>query len=132
MTDKKKHEPEYTLHIFHGTDPETSEAVVAIVVRTVREFVSFMYEIPLQFKVAGENIDLHIRGLRVPENLVSGRGHARGVVFLRKLRGDYNLAVTNVDGDMNRFSVKVTPREVTVKRHSKLPFIVHSPEPIHL
>ncbi len=132
MSEKKKHEPEYTLHVFHGREPETSEAVVVFVVRTVREFVSFMYDIPLESRVTGSSIDLRIRGLRVPENLVAGKGHAEGVIFQRELKGDYELAVTNVDGVVNRFSVKVTQRDVTVKKLSKMPFIVFSPEPVVL
>ncbi len=132
MSEKKKHEPEYTLHVFHGREPETSEAVVVFVVRTVREFVSFMYEIPVESRVAGSSIDLRIRGLRVPENLVSGKGHAEGVIYQRNLKGDYELVVTNVDGVINKFSIKITPREIAVKKLSKTPFIVYSPEPIAL
>ncbi len=132
MAVAKKHEPEYTLHIFHAADPDTSEAVVACVVRTTREFVSFSYEIPLEAKVGDSSIDLRIHGLRVPENLVSGRGQARGIALLRKLKGEYELAVTNVDGVVNRFSVKVTPREILVQKLSKKPFIVYSGERIHL
>lgn len=131
MNDKKKREPEYTLHVFHATAPETSEAVVAFVVRTVREFVSFMYEIPLMSEITGSFIDLRIHGLRVPENLVSGKGQARGVVLHRNLKGEYDLVVTNVDGVVNKFSVKVTPQDVVVKKLSKTPFITYSTGPIH-
>ncbi len=132
MSEKKKHEPEYTLHVFHGKDPETSDAVVVFAIQTVREFVSFRYEIPLESTIAGTTIDLKIRGLRVPENLVSGKGEARGIVYHRKLKGDYDLIVTNVDGVVNRFSVKVTPNAVVVQKLSRKPFIVYSPEPIRV
>jgi hypothetical protein len=132
MAVTKKHEPEYTLHIFHAADPETSEAVIAFVVRTTREFVSFMYEIPLETRVSDRSIELRIHGLRVPENLVSGKGQARGAALLRKLKGEFELAVTNVDGAINRFSINVTPNEILVKKLSKKPFIVYSVEPIHL
>jgi hypothetical protein len=128
----KKHEPEYTLHIFHGKDPETSGAVTAFVVRTVREFVSFMYEIPLEAAVRDETIELRIHGLRVPENLVSGKGQARGVSLQRTLKGAYELVVTNVDGVVNKFSVRITPREILVKKLSRTPFIVYSTEQIRL
>ncbi len=132
MAVAKKHEPEYTLHIFHAADPDTSEAVIACIVQTTREFVSFMYEIPLETKVSNGSIDLRIHGLRVPENLVSGKGQARGVALFRKLRGEYDLTVTNVDGDVNRFAVKVTPREILVRKLSKKPFIVYSSVRTHL
>ncbi|HEY6952716.1 MAG TPA: hypothetical protein VI758_09935, partial [Bacteroidota bacterium] len=66
MSEKKKHEPEYTLHVFHGSRPETNEAVTAFVVETVREFVSFNYEIPLESVIDGTSISLRIHGLRVP------------------------------------------------------------------
>jgi hypothetical protein len=132
MAVTKKREPEYTLHIVHATDPDTSEAAIAFVVRTTREFVSFMYEIPLETKLSDRTIELRIRGLRVPENLVSGKGQARGVALLRKLKGEFGLAVTNVDGATNRFSVNVAPNEIRVKKLSRKPFIIYSAEPIHL
>ena len=132
MIDKKKREPEYTLHAFHGKDPETSEHVVAFVVRTVREFVSFMYEIPIKSKISGASIDLWIHGLRVPENLVSGKGQARGIALHRGLKGEYDLVVTNVDGAVNKFSVKITPQDVVVKKLSRKPFIIYSNETVHL
>ncbi len=128
----KKHEPEYTLHVFHGTNPETSEAVTAFAIRTMREFVSFMYEIPLEIGLSDSTIELRIHGLRVPENLVSGKGHAHGVALLRRLKGDYNLNVTNVDGIINRFSVRILTREIQVKKLSKKPFVIYSTERIHL
>ncbi|HTP12098.1 MAG TPA: hypothetical protein VMM37_00640 [Bacteroidota bacterium] len=128
----KKHEPEYTLHVFHGTNPETAEAVTAFAIRTTREFVSFMYEIPLEIGLKDSTIDLRVHGLRVPENLVSGKGHAHGVALLRKLKGDFSLNITNVDGAINRFSVKVLSREIVVKRLSKKPFVIYSTEKIRL
>ncbi len=128
----KKHEPEYTLHIFQGTNPETAEAVTAFVVRTTREFVSFMYEIPLEIALNAGTIELRIHGLRVPENLVSGKGQAHGVALLRKLKGEYDVHVTNVDGVVNRFSLKITPRDILVRKLSQKPFIVYSPDKVNL
>lgn len=128
MSEKKKHEPEYTLHIFQASNPETNEAVTAFVVQTVREFVSFNYEIPLESTIEGTVIHLKIHGLHVPENLVPGKGHAHGAVLLRRLKGNYDLSVTNVDGMMNRFFLGVTTHAITVRKSSKKPFIVYSQE----
>jgi len=132
MSEKKKHEPEYTLHILHGTDPETGDAVTAFAVQTVREFVSFKYEIPLDSTIQGAEVHLKIHGLRVPENLVPGRGRARGTVLHRKLKGKFDLAVTNVDGVVNRFGLNIAARTIDVKKLSKSPFIVFSQERVQL
>lgn len=132
MSSKKKHEPEYTLHVFHSVHPETNEAVTALVVQTTREFVSFKYEIPLESTIAETTIDLKIHGLRVPENLVPGKGRARGVVFLQKLRGSHDLFITNVDGVTNRFTINSTNRTVEVKQLSRKPFVVHSSEAVRI
>jgi len=132
MSEKKKHEPEYTLHILHTTDPDTGKAVTAFVVQTVREFVSFKYEIPLESTLEGNEIHLKIHGLRVPENLVPGRGRARGLVFCRRLKGKFDLFVTNVDGIMNKFFLTITGRAFDVKKTAKQPFVVYSEELVSL
>jgi hypothetical protein len=132
MNEKKKHEPEYTLHVLHTTHPDTSEAVTAFVVQTVREFVSFMYEIPLGSDIKGRAIHLNIHGLRVPENLVPGKGTARGTVMHPKLKGKYELFITNVDGIENRFLLSFTSRAIEVKNTTHKPFIVFSDEMIQI
>ncbi len=126
MTEKKKHEPEYTLHILRTTNRETGEAVTAIVVQTVREFISFKYELPLESTIEGTVINLKIHGLRVPENLVPGKGRARGAVLLPKIKGKYELSITNVDGVLNKFFLTITARGFEVKKTSRMPFIVYS------
>jgi hypothetical protein len=125
MSEKKKHEPEYTLHIFHTTDSETGKPVTAFVVQTVREFVSFKYEIPLEARVEGGSIHITIHGLRVPENLVPGKGCARGTILLRALKGPHELLVTNVDGDVNKFSLAIAPRVIDVRGLSRQPFVAY-------
>lgn len=132
MTDKKKHEPEYTLHVQHASDRDTGEPVTALIVQTVREFVSFMYEIPLESAIEGGIIQLKIHGLRVPENLVPGKGTARGTVLHPRLKGKFELSITNVDGVVNRFLLNITARGIEVKKTSQKPFIVFSAEHIQL
>jgi len=131
MSDKK-HEPEYTLHILHTTNPETGEAVTAFVVQTVREFVSFMYDIPVQLTIEGSAINLKIHGLRVPENLVPGKGRARGIVLHPKLKGKFDLVVTNVDGVINKFLLTITARAIEVVKTARKPFIVYSSERVRV
>ena len=132
MSEKKKHEPEYTLHILHTTNRETGEAVTAIVVQTVREFVSFKYDLPLESTIEGATINLKIHGLRVPENLVPGKGRAHGVVLLPKMKGKYELSITNVDGVLNNFFLTITTRDIEVKKSSRKPFIVYSKEHVQI
>lgn len=130
MSEKKKHEPEYTFHILYTKHPETGTAVTAFIVQTVREFVSFKYEIPLVSKIEGQQIHVRIHGLRVPENLVPGKGQARGTIYHRRLKGKFELAITNVDGVLNKFLANFTNRSIEVKRSSRNPFIVYIPERI--
>lgn len=132
MSAKKKHEPEYTLHVLHTTNPETGDAVTAIVVQTVREFVSFKYDIPVESKIEGSVIHLKVHGLRVPENLVPGRGRARGVVLHPRLKGKFDLSITNVDGIVNKFQLSVSARAIEAKKTARNPFIVYSEEQIHI
>ncbi len=124
MSEKKKHEPEYTLRILHTKHPETGADVTAFIVQTVREFVSFSYDIPLESSVEGQEIKINIRGLRVPENLVPGKGQAKGIFYHQRLKGACNLLVTNVDGAVNRFTVTFGPKDIDIKKASRKPFIV--------
>jgi len=130
MNEKKKHEPEYTLHVMHTADPETGDPVTAIVVQTVREFVSFKYEIPVDSEISGRTINAKIHGLRVPENLVPGKGRARGIVLHPRLKGKFELSITNVDGVLNKFSLAINSRAIEVENTSKKPFIVYSEEQV--
>ena len=130
MSEKKKHEPEYTLHVFHTKDPETNVAATAVAVLSVREFVSFRYEIPLESSLDGRTMSVIIHGLRVPENLVPGKGHAQGIIKYPTLQGEYELIITNVDGEVNRFSLSISSRTIGVKKLSKKSFIVYSSETI--
>lgn len=132
MSEKKKHAPEYTLHIVHRKDPETSKTGSALVVQTVREFVSFEYEIQIESAITGRTISLKIHGLRVPEDLVPGKGPAKGFVIHEKLKGAYDLVVTNVDGMENRFAVSIHPTEIVVNALTRRPFIVPSSEPVQV
>lgn len=128
MNEKKKHEPEYTLHVLHTINPETGDPVTAFVVQTVREFVSFSYEIPLKSAIEGRIISVNIHGLRVPENLVPGKGRARGITLHPRLKGKFELSITNVDGAVNRFFLTITSRAIEVKTISRKPFIAFSDE----
>ena len=129
---EKKHEPEYTLHILHTTNPETGAAVTAFIVQTVREFVSFMYDIPIDSTVEGPIIHMKVHGLRVPENLVPGKGRARGVVLHPRMKGKFELIITNVDGAINRFLLTLSPRAIEVTKTTKKPFIVYSGERVQI
>lgn len=132
MSEKKKHVPEYTLHVVRRKDPETNKTGIALVVQTVREFVSFKYEIPIESTMTGTAIFLKIHGLRVPEDLVPGKGRAKGFVIHQRLKGAYDLVVTNVDGMENRFAVNIQPSEIVVKALTRKPFIVPSSEPVQV
>jgi hypothetical protein len=130
MIEKKKHEPEYTFHVLHSANPETGDPVTAFVVQTVREFVSFSYEIPLKSAIEGRMISVKIHGLRVPENLVPGKGRARGIALHPRLKGKFELSITNVDGAVNRFWLTFTSRAIEIRTISKKPFIAYSKEQV--
>ena len=132
MSEKKKHDPEYTLHVENTRDPETSKEITVIAVLSVREFVSFRYEITLAASVSDNIIDLKIHGLRVPENLVPGRGHAQGVFVHTRLKGLFDLMVTNVDGVVNKFSLSISQNDVAVRKLSRNPFIVYSADKVRI
>ena len=77
MANKKKHDPNYTLIIFHHYDEKVKRNVVVFLVQTTKIFVSFRYEILLEEELVDHEISLQITGLHVPELLLPQTGPAQ-------------------------------------------------------
>lgn len=129
---KKPREPEYRLRVFPAKDPESQKAGIAVVVETIKEFVSFHYELLLSDKREKNSITLHILGLNAPRSVMPGVGPARGHRLYAGLSGTIAVVIRNVDGEENAYKLKVRPPAVKVLSEPRHPFVVFSPEPVEL
>jgi hypothetical protein len=132
MAQKKKRDPDYTLNIFHHYDEKTKKNVVVFLVQTTKIFVSFQYEILLEDEIAGDQINLRITGLHIPELLMPHTGPAQGRCDYTNLDGLYKLFVTKQDKTVNEFSVQIMPATVDIIHKPRTPFILVSSDPVSL
>jgi len=115
--------PEYVLHIFHATDDLSQERVVVFLVRTVKEFVSFGYEILLEDSRRDREINMKILGLHTPAMIMPGTGPAYGVRAYQNLSGFYQLSVAKLNRSTNEFTIKITPDAIALVQSPSNPFI---------
>ncbi len=129
---KKKVEPEYRLRVFHYHDERQSRTGVAFSIETVKEFVSFQYEVLLEDERSGHEISFRILGLHTPNSVMPAVGPARGVRIFENLKGKYRIRIAKPDGPVDEFLVKVGSSVVELLQSPDQPFIVFSNEPIPL
>ena len=127
---KKRREPEYTLNIFRGTDPKTQQAGWIFMVRTIKEFVSFSYEILLSAAVEERVITIQISGIHAPLMVMPGVGPAKGVVLVKDILGSYTLIVRKLNKELNTFTIIVGPESVHLRDQPPQPFITVATDPL--
>lgn len=125
-------DPDYTLNIFRGTDPKSRQEGWIFLVRTVKEFVSFAYEILLSVSVEGHEITLQISGIHAPLLAMPGVGPAKGLVLLKDIHGSYSLTVKKLNKGVNTFKIAVGPEGIKVREKPPQPFITLATDPLPL
>ena len=129
---KKKREPEYRLRVFHYTDERTRKSGIAVVIETLKEFVSFAYEVLLEDRQENRTTTLRILGLHAPLSVMPGVGPARGHRFYEHLSGRQTLIVSKLNGEKNEFVCMIGPRTIVLEESPKEPFVLFSTDPVTL
>ena len=132
MADKKKHDQNYTLNIFHHYDEKVKRNVIVFLVQTTKIFVSFRYEILLEEKLVDHEISLQITGLHVPELLLPQTGPAQGRCDYSNLDGLYKLKIIKQDKTVNEFSLQISQETIDILHKPRAPFIHVSCDPVSL
>jgi hypothetical protein len=127
---KKAKTAEYRLNIFHASDKETGKRFVAFLVRTVKEFASFNYEIVLNVTQRDRSLHVEILGMNAPPMIMGGTGPATGRRNLTGLRGVYTVVVTKLDHEANAFMLNVEPDQISVVEAPPDPFVLVSVDPV--
>ena len=128
----KKRNPDYVLNIFHHYDEKRKQKVIVFLIQTTKIFVSFRYEILLEDEVIGNEINLRIKGLHVPELLMPQTGPAQGRCDYTNLEGLFKLNVTKQDKTENEFLVQFSAANIEIVRKPRSPFILVSSDPVNL
>src|SRR3990172_657820 len=128
MPKRKQTDPEYTLNVFPRFEERTQTTSTVFVVQTVKEFISFRYEILIESDVEGNTIRLKIRGLRTTPLTMPNVGPARGVREYLNLKGICRLHVTKLDDDFNEFTLNISEQGITIDGMNGTSFIRVSPQ----
>ncbi len=111
---------------------ETGRESTVIVVETVKEFVSFHYEVLLEDEIVERKIRLRILGLHTPVSVMPGTGPARGVRWYPRMKGNISVHVRKLDGEENEFDVHCSRETIRLVRSPAKPFILFSTDPLTL
>jgi hypothetical protein len=132
MARRKRHDPEYVLHVFHHHDERTQQKSIAFVLQTTKEFTNFNYQILLDASLSSNMILVRILGLQTTPLTMPGVGPARGRVEFIDLHGSYALNIMKLDGETNQFRLQITPTKILVQEAPPQPFVLVSHEPVQL
>ena len=121
---KKLKEPEYVLRLYPHLDEHTQQQGIVLAVETVEIFTNFRYDIILEDKRNGNEIDLKIIGLHAPTMLMPGKGPALGKREYFDLNGIYTVRINKMDKDLSEFSIQISPDRIFIKKHPNNSFII--------
>jgi hypothetical protein len=116
MAKKKSLPPgyEYRLLVTPYFDEREQAHKTLIVLETTKMFASFRYDLSVDETIEGKTIAMTVRGLRAPRLSLPTSGSARFERLHEQLNGTYDISVKGLDGMVNTFKIKVTPKTVRV------------------
>jgi len=120
--------PEYVLHVFHANDEQTRKRLVVFLIRTVKDFVNFGYEILLEDSHKEREIGLRIHGLHTPAMIMPGTGPAYGFRAFQHLSGRYVVSVAKLNRTTNEFTIEIRPDAITLIQSPSNPFVQFTTE----
>ena len=120
---KPKFPIEYRLLITPLYKEREKETVILVALRTVNEFINFLYEIIVEDNVTNHDFRLNIHGLRAPQVSLPGIGPARFSKEYVNLSGKYNVIVTKLGREENVFVVEISNEKVALEQSPKKKFV---------
>ncbi len=107
---------EYVLVMTPRYNERKNRTVIYIALRTVKEFRHFRYDIVVEHSLEGRRLRFDIQGLRAPELTFAGVGPAIFETEYDNLSGKYEVVVTKLRKEVNRFHVNISPGSVLVEK----------------
>ncbi len=114
---------EYVLLMTPRYSERKRRTVTYVALRKVKEFKSFRYDIVVEHRLDGNTLYLDIRGLRPPELTLPGVGPAIFETEYDNLAGNYEVIITKLHKEVNRFHVRVSAENILAERSPRVRFI---------
>ncbi len=128
---KKPEESEYLLRLAPTYVEREQKYKTLLILETTKLFSNFRYDLSVREEFDKKTLYFKVLGLRPPQLSLPAVGHARFVREFDNLRGTYDIAIEGLDGRVNSFSVKFTPKKMQLLKSPASPFvdiiIDHSP-----
>jgi hypothetical protein len=120
---KKPRQLEYRMLITPEFNERGQRYTTLVLLETTRLFASFRYDLSVRESLHGKTIHYKILGLKAPPLSLPASGHARFVREYDDLRGRYEITVEGLDGNVNSFEVRISPKKVTLTKTPDTKFI---------
>ena len=120
---KKPEEPEYLLRLAPTYVEQEQKHKTLLILETTKLFSNFRYDLSVREEFDKKTLHFKVLGLRPPQLSLPAVGHARFVREFDNLRGTYDIAIEGLDGRVNSFSVKFTPKKMQLLKSPTTPFV---------
>lgn len=120
---KEKTEPEYRLLVAPHFAERTLHYVTRVILETTRTFATFRYELSVEENIDPGSITLSIIGFKTPHLTLPAAGPARFQKDYEGLKGTYTVIIEGIDGRVNSFSIRITPKKVELVKSPRTPFV---------
>jgi hypothetical protein len=114
---------DYSLLIMPKYKEREKKIVTLVVLRTVKEFGNFRYEIIVQDTVEEGTLRLNIHGLRAPQHTIPGAGPALFMKEYDGLTGKHEVVVTKLDKTTNVFLIDIGQESVKLLKSPTKKFV---------
>jgi hypothetical protein len=123
MAKKTRTGGEYRMLIQPAYDETLKKAGTSFLIETVKQFSSFSYEVVVEETLEEKRLTWALHGLRAPELLMPSFGGAQFKKVYFDLKGTLTFILKKIDGEINEFSLKISPSAVAVQHIAGTPFV---------
>ena len=105
---------EYRLLVAPHFNEREQKYTTLVALETTKSFASFRYELSVREWVEGNTLRYKILGLKAPQLSLPASGRAQFAHEYNNLNGHYEVAVEGLDGNLETFSLRISPQRVKV------------------
>lgn len=111
---KKKDKIEYVCKAFFRYDMPNKKQLYVLSLETVVQFISFAYEISLNYVKERNVINISLLGIKTKSNMIPQAASAKSEIFFEELFGEHTINVIKQDGSINTgvFDFNIYKKEI--------------------
>jgi len=114
---------DYRVLISSRYDDRKKKYLTRVVLRTIKEFSNFQYQIVVAADLKEQTLRLAVQGLRSPKTTFPGSGPALYETEYPDLCGQYEVIVSKANRWENKFSVKISKGNVEISKSPARKFV---------